>query len=330
MSNAIQDFWAWWPSARPRIADAITSGQWDELAGEIAVRVHAIDPELDWEIGPGRRSAHAFNLAPHGDSTLRRTTERWLAAAPPPDADWEFHPARQGNPEHGSLVLELEGHKIEFAAFTVSFEVDDTRERVDGIFHHPLFATMEDRQRATATFLLVDGCLGEDGVERWLGAIETSVAPLADGQPIAALLGAVDELAAAATGEQFEALRGEVNDDPIFIICNRALKRVDHLACDMSVEITVRLRDPNDQGLPSNDEADSLNTMEDELLAALGDRVAYLGRETRRGVRRIQLFAPELGPEAAAIEAWSQAHAAYTIEVAWSHDPTWEHLHRWD
>ncbi|RYE91648.1 MAG: DUF695 domain-containing protein, partial [Myxococcales bacterium] len=217
----------------------------------------------------------------------------------------------------------------EFAAFTVSFTVDDTRERIDGVFHHPAFASMEERQRATATFLLVDGCLGEDGVERWLGTIETSAAPLEDGHPIADLLTAVDELAAAATGEQFEAMRGEVDDDPIFIISNRALKRVDHLACDMSVEITIRLRDPNDQGMPSSDEAESLDTMEDELLATLGDRVAYLGRETRRGVRRIQLFAPELGPEAAALEAWSQAHAAYSIEVAWSHDPTWEHLERW-
>ena len=329
MSNAIQDFWAWWPTARPRITEAIASGQWDELAAEMSVRVHAIDPDLDWELGPGRQAVHALNLAPRGDTALRRITERWLAAAPTADEAWEFHPARPGNPAHASLELELEGTKIDFASFTVAFSVDETRERIDAVFHHPSFHALEERQRATATFLLVDGCFGEDGVERWLGSIETSAPPLDEGRPLPDLLAAVASLASEATGEQSEAIRGEIDDEPIFVISNRALKRVDHLACDMSIEITVRLQDPTDQGLPTNDEADSLDSMEDDLLAALGDTVAYFGRETRRGVRHIQLFAPELGPEAATIEAWSQAHAAYRIEVAWTHDPTWEQLQRW-
>ncbi len=329
MSNAIEQFWSWWPSARPRIAEAIQSGEWDELAAELGARVHTIDPDLDWEVSPGRKAAHSFCLAPNGNAGLRRITERWLAAAPDADDQWEFHGSRQSNPSHAEMVLEFEGHKIEFARFVVTFEVDDTRERVDATFHHPAFAAMEERQRATATFLLVDGCLGEDGVERWLGSIETSVAPLEGGHPVGDLLAAVDQLADQATGEQFVAMRGEINDAPVFIICNRALKRIDHLSCDMSVEITIRLRSTNDQGLPTNDESDDLNDMEDELLTTLGDAVAYFGRETQRGVRRLQLFASELGPEAAAIERWTAAHATYAIEVVWSHDPDWEHLQRW-
>src|SRR5437762_1556210 len=96
--DAIGEFWAWWAAARPRVEEAIATGAWGELTPEVAERVRAIEPRLDWEFGPGVSGArHALCLSGRGDPDLRRITESWVRAGPPPDATWEFHPARRAS-----------------------------------------------------------------------------------------------------------------------------------------------------------------------------------------------------------------------------------------
>ena len=56
--------------------------------------------------------------------------------------------------------------------------------------------------RTTATFLALDGALGEDGVERWMGSVEAAADAPAGARPIAELRAATDALAKAATGEK--------------------------------------------------------------------------------------------------------------------------------
>src|SRR5262247_791243 len=102
-------FWAWWTGAAPRIAQASDSRTVAELVVEISGAVHAINPGLAWELGPGRSGKHAFTLSPEGDIELRRLTERWLQSAPPPDV-WEYFPARQPARE---LTLEMAGQRFD-------------------------------------------------------------------------------------------------------------------------------------------------------------------------------------------------------------------------
>jgi hypothetical protein len=99
VADGIAAFWSWWPAAHGRIEAAIGGGGFPKaLVSEIAARVGAIDADLDWELSPGNVAQHAFCLSAKGDPVLRRTTERWLAAAPAADSTWEFHPARIGRP----------------------------------------------------------------------------------------------------------------------------------------------------------------------------------------------------------------------------------------
>lgn len=339
--TGIAEFWKWWSTARDRIERALAnppeagreaslaSGELDGLAEEIGERVSAIDPSLDWELGPGVHGArHAFCLSAKGDPDGRRLTERWMRAGPPPDARWEFHPARLGALENLSLRLEIAEHRIGFEELSVSFKVDGSREHIDLVMFHPEFAQMEEALRARVAFLALDNTLGEDGVERWLGAIETTPDRPNDAQPFRALLDAVTELARTATGERFSVLRGEVNGAAIFLTVNRALKRIDHLLCDVHIGVRIALHAPDAHGLPTNEEAETLNALEDELTAAMPDAV-YAGRETSRGVRMLHYYAPELGRELGELEAWKKRHREYDIDFELRRDPRWEAIRRW-
>jgi hypothetical protein len=322
--DGIAAFWGWWPTARGRIEAAINGGGFAKaLVDEIGGHVNAIDPELDWELSPGNVAQHAFCLSAKGDPVLRRTTERWLAAAPAADGTWEFHPARIGRP--GSATLTLEGHDLDFSQMQVAFAVDPGREVVDVDCFHPAFAKMTEHLRKTATYLLLDGAFGEDAVERWFGGIEAS-ATLPDGaRPAAELTAAVAELARTATRERFGILRGKDGEGrPIFATLNTALKRIDNLSCDHHVAVTLMLLDPRPDGLTNNEEAEDLNAIEDQLGAVVAGRAVYFGRETRRGQRVIHYFAADDAELRRQLEAWAGGQRTRSARVEWRADPTWE------
>jgi hypothetical protein len=325
MSDPIAAFWAWWPSARPRLEKSIASGDFGRLPEEIAERVHAISAELDWELGKGSEAAHAFCLSAKGDPVARRLAERWLRAAPPKDATWEFHPARQPHPP--GMALEIFGHRIVEDDLRVAFEVETGRERVDVGVWHPSFKTLGD-QAATVAFLVLDGAFGEDGVERWLGAIETPAEMPPEAVPFSSLRESVTDLAAVATGESFALLEGHDQDGrPMMALINQALKRIDHLDLDMFVAVRLLFQHPNEHGFPEAAESETVNTMEDELIAALGDSAAYYGRVTCAGARIFHFFARESSPAGPAIDGWISRHPTYRIQATWQQDPRWDALH---
>ncbi|MBX3156131.1 MAG: DUF695 domain-containing protein [Deltaproteobacteria bacterium] len=328
--DAIDAFWAWWPTARPRIEAAIAGDGFDDaLVEDIAAHVRAIDEDLDWELSPGATSRHAFCLSGKADPEKRLLTEVWRVRGPQPDETWEYHPARKGGPVRAGMTLEIGGHTVDLSEFVAAWEVDENRERVDAMYYHPAFADIEDENlRGTITFLMLDGAFGEDGVERWLGSIEPADEEPEGARPIAELQDAVAEMSRLATGEKFAVLRGE--DDgghPIFVTINQALKRIDHLLCIVHAAIDMAILEPDDHGMPSNDEAEQLNAIEDELAAQLAGAGAYFGRETRRGRRILHWFTPEDGARGK-VEAWAERHAGRDIQATWTRDPAWEAQHR--
>jgi hypothetical protein len=323
--DGIGEFWAWWPGARGRIQAAIEgNGFSDELVAEISGMVKEIDVQIDWELGPGGKARHAFCLSPKGDPLLRKVTERWLRAAPSPDEIWEYHPARRGNVEMGEAEIEIGGVALEVDQLVAAFEVDDGRELINVRCFHPAFPRMSEELRSTATFLLLDGAFGEDGVERWLGVIESAGSPPEGARPLAELRAAIDALAKTATGERFAILRGrDATGNPVFVTLNFALKRIDHLACDAHLAIDVALLRPDANGMPDNAEAEQLNALEDELAPLLADAV-YFGRETRAGRRVLHYFAPADSAGRARVGEWASRHRDRDPRIAWTDDPRWD------
>jgi hypothetical protein len=87
-------FWSWWESSRSGVEAAVATGEWGDLAAEVSDHVEAVHPGLQWEVRPGRSSAHALCISGGGDPALRALTQRIVDASPPADADWEYHPVR--------------------------------------------------------------------------------------------------------------------------------------------------------------------------------------------------------------------------------------------
>ena len=324
-AEGIAEFWTWWPAARGRIQAAIEGGGYDDaLVDDISARVAAINPELDWELAPGSKARHAFCLSGKGDPELRRLTEQWLRSAPAIDQTWEYHPARRGNAELDDVNLEMAGFEVALNDFVAAFEVDEGREVMNVRCFHPEFARISEERRGAATALMLDGVVGEDGVERWLGNIDSAATAPDGARPIAELRAAIDVLARSATGERFAVMRGnDAEGRPRFVTLNTALKRIDHLACDHHVVIDMAILNPDTNGLATSDEAKDLDAIEDELQPLVSDAV-YFGRETRAGRRVLHFFAPGDSPARERLAAWASAHDARDVRIDWRADPRWE------
>ncbi len=170
-ADPIEAFWTWWSTAKEPLAEAIKSRKLDAWVGPISDHVHAIDPGLAWELGPGVKSAHHFCVSSEGDSRLRITAERWLARAPAPDALWEYYPARQASRGDRKLALRLGGVELSYADLRFGFERDTNRRRLHVALFHEKFRDLSEDDRRRALFLFLDDLLGEDGVERWIGRV---------------------------------------------------------------------------------------------------------------------------------------------------------------
>lgn len=321
--GGIRGFWKWWQDSRAQVERALGSGEWDELAPQINARVHAIHPDLEWELTRGLHAEHAFCLSAKGDLGLRNVAEHWLREGPARDETWEFHAARQPRWSEG-LTLGIGGHDVGLDDLRFVIEVDADRERIHVGVHHPEMEAMSEDLRTTVAFLALDALLGEDGVERWVGAVETVVQPPSTGVPPPALRAAIDELARSATGERFAVLQGaDPEGNAVFVSVNLALKRIDHLLADVHAEITIALREPTDAGLTTAAEARDLDRLEDDLLAAVGSHAVYVGRETRRAERVIHLYVDRSSDSQAALDAWRARQKRWAIQVALTPDPSW-------
>ena len=346
----IAAFWAWWPEARGRIEAAIPTQSWGDLGDEISARVSAIHPKIGWEMGSGAKGAkQMICLCPQGSAARRAITQRWFAAAPPADHAWEFHPARMAKAQFETSKLEIGGYTLALSDYRVGCREDLVSERFHVRMWHPEHPDMLRELQGEVVLVVLDGLLGEDDVERWIGSIE-----LVDALPVPGELeipegpdGALEEeeevvsltelkarvkdLAGRATKERFCLLDavGEAGL-PMTAAINLALKRIDHVHAELHLEVAVTLKDPTEVGLAGLDEVEALGELEEELRDELGPDVAYLGKVTHDGRCVHHFFVPESSSVPGRAEAWRALHPERQIEVTLSADPTWSVQQQFD
>ena len=110
---------------------------------------------------------------------------------------------------------------------------------------------------------------------------------------------------------------------------NLALKRIDHLPMGDHLTVTFPLATPTPQGLTTPEEAEVLNKLEDELLAALGKDAVYIGRETGQRQRVLHFHVASEGPAAERSRNWAKRHGERRAVIKTAHDPRWQVLRRW-
>ena len=297
------EFWKWWPGARDGIARAIVSGAFDDrIVNDITKHVHRVHSQMAWELQPGSQAGHAFCLSPEGNPELRQVALRWLERAPAPDATWEYHASKQ--PAKSLMTLMVAGGQFDLEEMRASTAWDEMRRLVDVRLWHPRFPEVPEGVRMQAAFLFLDHLLGEDGVERWIGAIELFEAPTGGRTP-AELKAEVERHASEPIGDATW-VNGEVTrpDGTVeLVIADVALKRIDHPFHDWWVWVQMLW---GADRYPTDAEAEQLNQEEDNFLERMGDRAILAARVTVPGSRTWHFVSPDFEKMRPAIDGWAE------------------------
>lgn len=282
IGDAIAKFWRAWRDLRSGLEKELASGSYGESTAHLTQLVEAIDPGLEWELAPGRKAVYALCMSSAFDPGLRPVAERWVREAPVVDVVWEYHPARIGVEPGPVTVGEIGIHP---ADVTVVAEADDNSEELDLTVGHPDFGRMDESRQLQVVFRLLDDLLGEDDVERWIGAVDVVPHPLPWGTPFLDLRGDVGHHAQAATGERWVVEYGEdLELGESRLIINRALKRLDHL--DMVFLVTVSVE-------TSGWEDPRAAAAEDGMISTMGAGGVIFARQVFRRFTVIYGYAAE-------------------------------------
>ncbi len=179
---------AWWRAfavAAPRLDDFFRRrGPWD-LAGWMREHLGVVDERIMWEFGPGTRGddGHRLVLTPEAERRLRPLVEAVLARAPSL-AGWEFHAHRLAEGVSTALQTVAERTSVDFAAWSARAEVSD--EGLVDVTLLPPASVASNAGTRGAALVLVEGLLGEEVMDVWIGAVHVEERP-GGGSPLGRL-----------------------------------------------------------------------------------------------------------------------------------------------
>jgi len=192
---------------------------------------------------------------------------------------------------------------------------------------HPEFARLAKMRAAQVSFLLLDWLLGEDDVERWIGAVEWTAEVTPAAESPSALLEAVNAQAAAMEGgEQLWAVGGakRLFRKPVMVNVIRPLRSIDYPVFDLHSEIQVAYESNGRSGLPTSQSLDFLNHIEEHLVADLGSLAVLVAMVSTKGVRAYHVYSDSEDPRARRII--EEFRPELEAPVRHALDPGWRHM----
>ncbi|RZU19838.1 uncharacterized protein DUF695 [Kribbella rubisoli] len=326
-ADPIGAFWSWWSgSGATAVADAITRRQPTDVNVELNERIARINPDLEWELGPGLHATHVLIVTAAGNPAQRAVARRWLRAAPPSDQTWEYADLRRPGP---AVTIQFDGlPPVATDESVVSIEPDTASVHV-GV-HHPVFASLSVDAQRRVTFLILDLVLGEEMVETWVGAIDTLPAPPDDAVPIDSLLPAVAGFAAEHTLEDgspaWKMLEGTRDGQRVIATAEYPLRSIRRPHLDTHVAVSIHYPVVREDGLPESEMLDELRAFEDHLTDRLGGSGNLLAHETSAGTRILHYYTDGTTPADAQLHAattgWPHGKVTLTTEP----DPAWHNV----
>ncbi|MBL8932769.1 MAG: DUF695 domain-containing protein [Kineosporiaceae bacterium] len=331
VNEAVIGFWRWWDQHADEVAGALSNGHSHAVEGMVGPQVARIHPDLAWEVGAGREAAYLLVVSSDGSPELRTLAERWRRAGPPDGAVWQFRPARQRDRTAFRPGNEITagGRAVELSTIVAQATPDDRRCRLDVSIYHPRFFEMPEQARVHLSFMVLDWALGEDDVERWLGAVEAVTVEPIDPFPVARLAEVVQQAAQGWSGDRWALMEGWHGDRRLLAAIRHPLHRVDHPLFDQHVEIRLPYRDLLPDGLPGEQAVVDLKAFQDSVTERLGASALLVGHETSSGERLMHLYGDSTASVVPLIEAMLGAYSAGSGSVRGEPDPSWhavEHL----
>ncbi|HCB06421.1 MAG TPA: DUF695 domain-containing protein [Nocardioides bacterium] len=265
-------------------------------------------------------------ISPEGNPELRAVARRWLRAAPPPSAEWEYADARQPSSNLDDLTLDVGGRTVALGEIIV--QTQPAGSRLGVVMHHDVLSPLAEQDRQQIAFLALDNAVGEDVVETWLGTIEVSTEPPDQGVPLGKLADLVAAHRAAHLNEDgsptWQLLQGDGPKGPLLALALVPLYPTIAAQHDNHVMVTVPYVDRTDHGFPSEPALEALRSFEDHLSNRLGGSGTLVASETSAGVRTLHYYVDSTssGAEvvAGAVTGWPDG----TVRVVTAHDPGWQ------
>ncbi|MBF5045684.1 MULTISPECIES: DUF695 domain-containing protein [Myxococcaceae] len=329
VAERIAAFWRWFSAERPRFEHAVRMGLNPELQELLGAEVSALHPELHWELGRARDGVIDLSLTAEGNFPLRKLTEAWCQAAPHDLQGWRFHPARPPTPGATAFTLNVAGQDAAIADLRCALEPDDARARLNLRVWHPAFAALEPEARSMVAFLSLDALLGEDDVERWVGGIQLVEEAAEAFVPPAELQARVAALAAAPR-DTFSFLQGKnPQGRAAMATLNLALKRLDHLAYEDQLVVTIAYRNADAQGIPPAEEHQAAQALEDTLVESLAGLALHYGHVVSGGRLEVLFYVADKRAAEGKLAAWRGRAQGWQVQRTWHHDPEWKALLKW-
>ena len=327
---ALARFWDWWSGAgAAEVGGALEEGRIGDATALVAARVHAVDPGLAGDLGPGTTSTHRLVVTADGDADLRPLARRWRLAGPPDDAQWSFADARPPVEQPRTYRVQLGAWDVDLVRASAAARV--AHAAVDATVFHPDFHHLDEGTRDVAARLLLDALLGEAAVETWLGEVRgTDIEPL-DPVPLLGLRAVVRDLAAEHTDPdgrpRWILLNGTAADGTAVGAAARApLRAATDPHLDTHVAVAVPYADRSPDGLPGPDSRRLLATLQQQVEEHLGDRGSVLAHESHAGVRLLHAYLDSttdaMDRLGAVVAGWSEAGAAAGVSRP-VRDPAW-------
>jgi hypothetical protein len=327
LAERLAAFWRAFEILRPRLEAELPRTLSPALQQALSAQVDALQSELAWELGRAPDGVFELALSGEGRFPLRRLTEAWRQAAPAGLTRWRFLPARGATPGH--TQLDYAGHSVDLGQLAFGLTPDEARARVDVTVWHPGFAAMEPGARSAVAFLALDGLLGEDEVERWVGRVATELTR-GEGFVNAQALHAHVTALAAAPHDTFAHLQGKnAKGHAALATLNLALKRLNHLAYEDQLVVTLGYRAADAQGLPTPEEHQAAQALEDQLIEQLSGLALHYGHVVSGGRLEVLFYVADKRAVEGRLAAWRERAQGWQVQRAWQHDPEWKALLKW-
>ncbi|MGE0711158.1 MAG: hypothetical protein AB7N76_29420 [Planctomycetota bacterium] len=179
-ADEIGEFWTWFAGE----VEASRAPLSHVSPSELSARFKALNPDLVWELGPGRDCEHAFVISPGGRVELLPVSEQVVGGAPRMEG-WELHSAKPPKQwTERTLWLQSAGSvetKVECDRWRYALVSWNGHEFFDVTFIVPSDPPVDLGQLEHAAWQLLDGEFGERLVMELFA--EVKVVPERDWDP---------------------------------------------------------------------------------------------------------------------------------------------------
>ena len=178
----IDDWWDRFEGKSQALSDLFKGKKKWDLPGWMEETLQAIDPHIMWEFGPAvKTEGHRLVITPESRHHLRPLVRTILDRAPKLPG-WEFYPYRLAEDldQAGPTVEGRTGGSLD--GVTVELQIGEGH-RIDLLFRSPKTKGEDDQQAMNVAFVATESLLGEQALDRWVGAIEVGRAARGDRKP---------------------------------------------------------------------------------------------------------------------------------------------------